>query len=171
MKNILVLNGAARKNGNTTQLLEAFIGGAKSAGHNFETFYMQTMDIHGCTGCEGCKNAPKGCDNPCVQNDDMANIYPAFMKADVIVFASPLYFWGITGPLKTAVDRLYAVVNSLGIEDFRRESVLLMTARSSDYSKAISWYERFESYLGWKNLGEVLGSEKTEEARKLGASI
>ncbi len=93
------------------------------------------------------------------------------MKADVIVFVSPLYFWGITGPLKTAVDRLYAVVNSIGIEGFQRESVLLMTARGSDYSKAISWHERFESYLGWKNLGEVLGSGKTEEARKLGASI
>ena len=171
MKNILVLNGAARKNGNTAQLLEAFIEGAKSTGHHIESFYLQTMDIHGCLGCNGCKNAPEGCDNPCVQKDDMAKIYPAFKNSDVVVFVSPYYFWGITGPLKTAVDRLYASVNSLGHAGFQRESVLLMTAGATDYSKAISWYERFESYLNWKNLGMVLGSGKTEEARNLGISI
>jgi multimeric flavodoxin WrbA len=171
MKNILVLNGAARKNGNTAQLLEAFIEGAKSAGHSVESFYLQSMDIHGCTGCEGCKKMPKGCDNPCVQNDDMANIYPYFIKADVIVFMSPYYFWGITGPLKTATDRLYAVINNLGLKNFKKESVLLMTAGAPDFSKAISWYERFESYLGWKNHGMVLGSGKTEEAKRLGNSI
>ncbi len=171
MKNILVLNGAARKNGNTVKLLEAFVEGAKITGHNIETFYLQSMDIHGCLGCEGCKNAPKGCDNPCVQRDDMAKIYTAFIKADVVVFVSPVYFWSITGPLKTVIDRLYAEYRNLGYEDFQRESVLLMTAGAPDYSKATSWYENFEIYSGWKNLGKVLGSGKIEEARNLGIGI
>ncbi len=171
MKNILVLNGASRKNGNTAKLLEAFIEGARSAGHNVDTFYLQSMDIHGCLGCNSCESAPKGCDNPCVQKDDMAKIYPAFMRADVVVFVSPVYFWNITGPLKTATDRLYAKVRNLGYEDFKRESVLIMTAGGPDYSEAKRWYENFERYSGWKNLGEVLGSGKIEEAKNLGMSI
>lgn len=159
------------KNGKTAQLLDAFIEGAKSTGHNIETFYLQSMNIHGCLGCDGCRNALKGCDNPCVQKDDMTKIYSAFMKADVVVFVSPEYFGSISGPLKTVTDRLYAKSKNLGYEGFQRESVLLMTAGGSDYSLATGWYEIFEKYLGWKNLGEVLGNGKTEEARKLGASI
>lgn len=171
MKNILVLNGAARKNGNTAALLEAFIEGAKSKGHTVETFYLHSMDIHGCLGCDGCKNAPKGCDNPCVQKDDMAKIYSAFSKADVVAFVSPVYFWTLTGPLKTATDRLYAEYNNLGQEGFRKESVLLMTAGAPDYSEATRWYGLFEKYCGWKDLGRVLGSGKTEEAKNLGTSL
>ncbi len=171
MKNIVVLNGAARKNGNTAQLLAAFIDGAQSAGHSIESFHLQSMNIHGCTGCNSCQNAAKNLDNPCVQNDDMANVYPAVNKADLVVFVSPYYFWGITGPLKTTVDRLYALVNQRGAEGFKGECVLLMTAGATDYSKAVDWYGGFESYMGWKNKGMVLGSGKIEEARKLGESI
>ncbi len=171
MKSILVLNGAARKNGNTAQLLDAFIDGAKSKGHQVQSFYLQDMDIHGCLGCLACHCMPKDCDNPCVQQDDMAQIYAAFMKADVVVFVSPVYFFSITGPLKTATDRLYAASNNLGRKEFQRESVLLMTAGAPDYSQATRWYEHFERYVGWKNLGKVLGSGKTEEARNLGSNI
>lgn len=171
MKNILVLNGAVKKNGNTAELLNAFIEGAESVGNNIESFYLQSMNIRGCLGCDGCKNALKDSNNPCVQKDDMTKIYSAFTKADVVVFVSPQYFGTISGPLKTVADRLYAESNILGFEDFKRESVLLMTAGGSDYSLATGWYEIFEKYLGWKDLGQVLGTGKTEKARKLGASI
>ncbi len=171
MKNILVLNGAARKNGNTAQLLDAFIEGVESKGHQVESFYLQDMNIHGCTGCLGCHNLPKVCDNPCVQKDDMVKIYVTFMKADVVVFVSPVYFFSITSPLKTATDRLYAAVNNLGRKEFQRESVLLMTAGAPDYSQPTRWYAYFEKYCGWKDLGIVLGSGKIEEARTLGIGI
>ena len=101
----------------------------------------------------------------------MSEINKAFMSADVVVFASPLYFWTISGPLKTATDRLYAELRCLGYGKFPRKSVLLMTAGGSDYSQAVHWYETFERNLGWTNLGEVLGSGKTTEAKTLGASI
>lgn len=171
MKNILVLNGAARKNGNTVKLLTAFTEGAQSSGHRVESFYLQDMDIRGCLGCLACQRAPKGRDNLCVQEDDMAQIYSAFKKADVVVFVSPMYFFSVTGTLKTATDRLYAASNQLGQQGFQKESVLLMTAGGSDYSQPARWYDYFEKYCGWKNLGKVLGSGKTEEARKLGSSI
>lgn len=133
MKRIMILNGAARKNGNTASLIRAFTKGARETGNVVEEFYLQDMEIHGCAGCEACSRS-NGVGNPCAQNDDMTRIYKAFENADVVVFASPLYFWTITGLLKTASDRLYAKLRSLGYGKFPHESVLLMTAGGSDYS-------------------------------------
>ena len=171
MANILILNGASRKNGNTAQLVKAFSEGASGAGNHVREFYLQDMGIRGCLGCERCSSMKEGIDNPCVQNDDMAEIYKAFMTANVVVFASPLYFWTISGPLKTATDRLYAMLRYLGYHGFPRKSVLLMTAGGNDYSQAVKWYETFERNLGWTSLGEILGSGKAAEARRLGAAI
>ena len=171
MANIMILNGASRKNGSTSRLVKAFTEGAVSAGNQVQEFYLQDMEIHGCLGCEGCSRARKGTENPCVQKDDMAEINKAFTKANVVVFASPVYFWTISGPLKTATDRLYAELRNLGYGGFPRKSVLLMTAGGSDYSQAVRWYETFERNLGWTNQGEVLGSGKEKEAKRLGESL
>lgn len=165
---ILILNGAARKNGNTAKLVEAFADGAKSAGNQVMTFYLDSMDIH---SCKGCLHAGRDSKSPCSQKDDMDKIYAEFEDADVIVFASPLYFWTITGTLKTAADRLYAELECLGYGKFPKKSVLLMTADGGDYSQAVTWYRTFERNLRWENLGEVLGKGKTKEAYQLGASI
>ncbi len=170
MANIMILNGAARKNGHTAALIKAFSDGAKNAGNEVIEFYLQDMNIKGCLGCEHCSAALKG-HQPCIQNDDMAQINETFLSVDIVVFASPVYFWTITGTLKTAADRLYAQLRSLGYDGFPRKSVLIMTAGGSDYSQAVRWYETFERNLGWKNLGEVLGAGKTNDAFKLGASI
>ena len=171
MANIMILNGASRKNGSTSRLIKAFTEGTVSAGNQVQEFYLQDMEIHGCLGCEGCSRAKKGTENPCVQKDDMAEINKAFMKADIVVFASPIYFWTISGPLKTATDRLYAELRNLGYGGFPRKSVLLMTAGGSDYSQAVRWYETFERNLGWTNQGEVLGSGKEKEAKRLGETL
>ena len=171
MAKILILNGAARKNGNTAKLIEAFTDGAKRSNNEVQEFYLQNMNINGCLGCEHCSKTGVGTSNPCIQNDDMAMINEAFATADVVVFASPVYFWTITGTLKTVADRLYAELRSLGYGGFPRKSVLLMTAGGSDYSQAVRWYETFERNLGWKNLGEVLGAGKNRAAFDLGASI
>ncbi len=170
MKRILILNGAARKNGNTAALIAGFTKGAEEDGHTVEAFYLQDLKIRGCQGCEHCSYA-KGSEHPCVQKDDMDSIYMAFRRADVIVFASPVYFWTITGTLKMVADRLYAMLRSLGYGRFQRQSVLLMTAGGSDYSQALRWYRTFETNLGWNNLGEVLGSEKNNEAYRLGKNL
>ncbi|MBD5481423.1 MAG: NAD(P)H-dependent oxidoreductase [Lachnospiraceae bacterium] len=101
----------------------------------------------------------------------MEKIYAEFESADVVVFASPLYFWTITGTLKTADDRLYAEPECLGYSKFPKKSVLLMTADGGDYSQAVTWYRIYERNLSWKNLEEMPGKGKTKEAYQLGASI
>ncbi|MCD8232237.1 MAG: flavodoxin family protein [Clostridiales bacterium] len=167
-KKILVLNGTARKNGSTAKLVRSFTEGAKNVGHSVEEFYLDGMNIH---SCKGCLHAGRDAHSPCSQKDDMDQIYSVFADCDVVVFASPLYFWTITGTLKTAADRLYAELECLGYGKFPRESVLLMTADGADYSQAVTWYRTYERNLGWKNRGEVLGKGKTEAARRLGASL
>ena len=167
-KKVIILNGAARKNGNTAKLAEAFADGARSAGNEVKSFYLDGMNIH---SCKGCLNAGKNSKSPCSQKDDMDKIYAEFEEADVIVFASPLYFWTVTGTLKTAADRLYAELECLGYGGFPKKSVLLMTADGGDYSQAVTWYRTYERNLGWKNLGEVLGKGKVKEAYQLGADL
>ena len=167
-KKIIILNGAARKNGNTAKLVDAFTDGAVSVGNQVKTFYLDGMDIH---SCKGCLCADRDSKSPCSQKDDMDQIYAEFENSDVVVFASPVYFWTITGPLKTAADRLYAELECLGYGGFSKQSVLLMTADGGDYSQAVTWYRTYERNLGWRNLGEVLGKGKTKEAYSLGASV
>ena len=167
-KKIIILNGAARKNGNTAQLVDAFTDGAESAGNQIINFYLDGMEIH---SCKGCLKAGRDSQSPCSQKDDMDQIYAEFEDADVVVFASPLYFWTITGTLKNVADRLYAELECLGYSKFPKKSVLLMTADGGDYSQAVTWYRTYERNLRWENLGEVLGKGKTKEAYQLGASI
>ena len=167
-KKVIILNGAARKNGNTAKLVEAFADGARSAGNQVKTFYLDGMDIH---SCKGCLHAGRDSKSPCSQKDDMDLIYAEFEDTDVVVFASPVYFWTITGSLKTAADRLYAELECLGYGGFPKQSVLLMTADGGDYSQAVTWYRTYERNLGWHSLGEVFGKGESKEAYHLGASI
>ena len=144
-KEIIILNGAARKNGNTAKLVQAFSEGARSAGHSVQEFYLDGMNIH---SCKGCLHAGRDSRSPCSQKDDMDQIYAAFSDCDVVAFASPVYFWTITGPLKTAADRLYASLECMGYGKIVRESVLLMTADGGDYSHVTTWYRTYERNLG-----------------------
>ena len=167
MSEIIILNAAARKNGNTSALVQSFTKGAKASGNNVKEFYLQTMNIRGCIGCMGCaRNA-----DPCTQRDEMSQIYDAFKTADVVVMSSPVYFLGMAGTLKTAVDRLFAVFTKYGAEACQRDCVLLMTSDDPQYEEAVTWYRNFTDSVGWNNLGEVLGSRGTARAEELGASI
>ena len=179
-KKIVILNGSPRKNGNTSALVKAFTEGAESAGNTVTEFLLDRMDIHGCKGCFGGGKDP---DHPCVQRDDMEKIYPVYKEADIVVLASPLYYWTFSGQLKCAFDRLFAVAEC--DPDYRnpkKECVLLMAAEGYGFDESTYWYDRLEKHLGWKSLGKVLcggvmgisdikDNEKLEEARRLGSSI
>ena len=182
MKKIALLNGAARKNGNTAELVRAFTKGAESAGNEVREVYLQDLELHGCMGCNACRNrSPKA--DPCVQHDGMAEVYDAFLWADVIVFASPIYYSGIVGPLKTANDRLYALWSTLGARGTAKDGVLICTGAMRQFDLALDWYAQFPLLCGWRDLGHVLrpgtsyglgrleDPEGTEQARRLGASI
>ena len=165
-KKIVILNGSPRKNGKTASLVKAFVEGAESAGNEVRNFYLHGMNIKGCLACEACsRNGGK-----CVQRDEMDVISEAYEWADVVVFASPMFWGTISGQLKIAIDRLYAVQNKLGY-DVTRETALIMTARGNYYQQALDFYHIFTHALKWPDLGTVLGAGKEEEARQLGASI
>lgn len=126
------------------------------------------MNIKSCIGCDSCLRTHKGCVQ---KEDDMATIYEDMSWADVVVFVSP-QFWGtVSGQLKVVFDRLFAWFNKVGWEKSRKKSIFLMTARGDDYSMALDFYGILERFLGWENLGTVLGAGKEDEAKMIGTSI
>ena len=173
MKKIVILNGAPKKNGNTAALVKAFQEGAESAGNEVTAFYLYDMNIKGCLDCQGCARKEPGHPHPCVQRDDMDLIYDAYDAADIVVFASPVYWFTITGTLKIAVDRLYAIQRNRGFDKVKKDTVFLMTsgAPAEMNPQPIEWYDTFENMMGWKSLGKILGTGREAEARALGASL
>lgn len=164
MANILILNGSPRKNGKTASLVNAFSEGAQDAGNEVKELYLQGLRIGGCLACESCQRSGNGC----VQKDDMREVYEAFAWCDVVVFASPQYWGTITGQLKIVIDRLYAVLFGTPI---RKQFVVIMTARGDMYDMTEEFFSIFTRYLGWKNLGNVFGAGKEEQAKALGTGI
>lgn len=108
-KKILVLTSSARKRGNTDLLSDEFMRGAEAAGHTTEKLHVSFMKINGCLGCLACqKNGGK-----CVQKDDMTEVYEKMKEADVIVFASPVYFYNFNAQMKAVIDRTIALNHTL----------------------------------------------------------
>lgn len=168
MKKILILNGAGKKNGNTAAMVKTFTDAARANGNEITEFFLHDMDIAGCIDCNECRQKDKSDPDPCSQKDDMGKIYPFIRQADVIVFASPVYFWDITGTLKTAVDRMHALVSFFSTPA-HKETVLLMTSGGTKIDHISEWCRGFERWFGWKSIGEVMND--MEKARAIGASI
>ena len=180
-RKIVILNGSPRRNGNTSSLVKSFTEGAESAGHTVTEFFLQDMNIRGCRGCFGGHSSQ---DSPCVQKDDMDKIYPAVKESDVVVLASPLYYWNMSGQLRTAVDRLFAIEEGDGnlLRGHGRSSALLMAAEGSGFEDVLLYYDHLTEHLKWQNLGHVLaggngdigdidGKPEIKEAYELGQSI
>ena len=180
-KQIVILNGSPRRKGNTSALIHAFTEGAEGAGHTVREFYLHGMDIHGCRGCFGGQSA-REC--PCVQRDDMDLIYPVVRESDVIVLASPLYYWNLSGQLRTAMDRLFALEENDGnlLRGKNRACVLLMAAEGYEFEVVKVYYDHLMEHLNWKNLGHVLaggngavgdiaGKPELQQVYELGNSI
>ncbi|MCI8342312.1 MAG: flavodoxin family protein [Firmicutes bacterium] len=183
-KKICILNGSPHTNGNTNELIKSFVKGAESAGHEVTRFDLQKMNINGCLGC--CAGG-KDSECPCVQKDDMSKIYPVYKEADVVVLASPMYYWGISGQLKCAFDRLFAVAEmNSAYQNPKKDCALLMPAEGdteSNFAPVRAFYEGLISNLGWKNVGivyaggnmnagDILNKPKQlKEAEELGKSV
>ena len=101
--NILILSGSPRKGGNTDLLVEAFVKGA-SQKHNVEVVSVHDYKVNPCMGCNACFKSES---NTCVQKDDMALIYEKAAVADMLVIASPVYFYGLSAQLKSIIDRFH----------------------------------------------------------------
>lgn len=180
-KKIVILNGSPRRNGNTSALVQKFTEGAKSSGNTVTEFFLDKMDIHGCKGCFGGHSSQ---DCPCVQKDDMSKIYPVVKECDVIVLATPLYYWNMSGQIRTAIDRLFALEEGDGnlLRGHNRASALLMATEGNGFGDVLTYYDNLMKHLKWKNLGHVLaggngdvgeisGKPELEQAYELGKSI
>ena len=99
-KKILVLSGSPRKGGNSDYLCDRFIAGAQEAGHEAVKIFISGKKVGYCRACYACKNTGK-----CVQKDDMEEILAKMLAADVLVLASPVYFYSIDAQIKTVLDR------------------------------------------------------------------
>ena len=176
---IVVLEGSPNKNGSSNMLANEFIRGAQEAGHTVQVINAAQSDIHPCTGCIHC-----GYEGPCVQKDDMNQIYPAVKECDVVVLSSPLYYWNMSGQLRTAVDRLFALEEGDGnlLRGNGRSSALLMAAEGNGFDDVVLYYDHLMEHLRWKNLGYVLaggngdigdieGKPEIQKAFDLGKSI
>ena len=182
-KNILVLNGSPRPNGNTSALIDAMTDGAQSAGHIIERIDIRLLDIKPCVGCYSCV-VGKG--DPCVQKDDMNKVYTKLNNADIVVFASPLYWWHFTAQMKTVIDRLFAVAASNQMHIPKKEVALMIAAedkKSDNLAHIVPYYQTcLVKNLNWTDRGMVLAGgvnmpgdvEKTpymQQAKELGLSF
>ena len=162
MKKILVVLGGGRPNGNTKQLADAFIKGAAEAGHQTELISLNKLRVNGCTGCNACRYG-----KPCVQKDDFNSLIPKIKEADLIVFASPLYFWTISSKIKAFIERFYCMAEKdehppLGrYEKYPvRDCALLMTSADNffwTFEQAVSYYQfTLVNYIGFHDKGMLL---------------
>lgn len=113
-KKVLILSASPRKNGNSDTLCNELLRGAIEAGHETEKIFLRDKKINICTGCGTCFNAGK----PCPQKDDAPEIIQKMIDADVIVMATPVYFYTMNGSLKTLIDRCCARYTEINHKEF-----------------------------------------------------
>ncbi|MCD7810183.1 MAG: flavodoxin family protein [Erysipelotrichaceae bacterium] len=123
------------------------------AGHQIQRFDLAKMNIQPCQGCIAC-----GYEGPCVLKDDNQMIREALLDADMVVFASPLYYYGMSAQLKTVIDRFCAYNSSLTYKHMK-SALLAVAWNSSDWTfEALHvHYQTLVKYLDFKDCGEVLG--------------
>lgn len=169
--NILVLNGSPRPGGNTSALVKAFKEGAEGSGHTVNVCPVGTMKIGGCKACEYCHTKGEG---KCIQKDDMEKILEASETADMLVLASPVYYWSWSGQLQCAVSRFYPY----GPFPIKKFALILSSASPDVYDAPISQYRSIIDYSDGEDLGifafdgDVKDSEEVlDKVRKFGASL
>ena len=175
--NILILFGSPRKGGNTELLAEAFAKGA-SAQHHVEIVSVRDYKVNPCLGCNACFKA----NGICAQKDDMTIIYEKMSQADMLVIASPVYFYSISAQLKAIIDRCHNPIrDSFHI---KKMALLLVGAASlpelfdailTEYNLCLKFFNIEDAgkvlVRGVKDKGDIKGTRFIEEAYQLGALI
>ena len=180
MKNILVITGSPRKDGNTDLLAKAFIEGAEKSGNKVMLFDAGKAKISGCVACNTCFTKGKACSF----NDDFDKLAPMLENADMVVFCTPLYWFTFSAQLKAAIDRMYSF--QFGKKELKvKEAILMVCAGTDDlneFAGIVSDYNLITHYLGWKNreilkvadvneVGDIKNTDALEKAKKIGESI
>ena len=158
---IAIFNGSPRKE-NTFAMVQAFREGAESAGHEVEEYHVGRMKIAGCLGCEYCHT--KG-DGNCVQKDDLEKIMPAYKEADMIVFASPIYYFTMSAQIEAAIQRVYCIGAP---EKAKKVSLLLSSGSPGVYDAAIAQFKAYCAYADIEFAGVITANgEENQSEEKL----
>ena len=177
-KNILVISTSLRKNSNSDALADAFIAGAEEAGHTVEKISLRGKEIAFCKGCLACQKKGK-----CVINDDAVALTEQLRHAEIIVFATPIYYYEMSGQMKTLLDRANALFGS----DYAFRKIFLLSAAAEEGNhvseKAVSglkgWIDCFEKASfggsvfagGVTDPGEIKNHPALKEAEELGKTL
>lgn len=159
--NILILNGSPRPNGNTAALANTFAEEAKVAGHQVHLVQIGNKDIRGCKNCDACRATLSG---KCVQKDDMQQILPLMGECEVLVIASPIYYYSMTGQTHCALERIYSYERLPKL----KKAALLLTAGGGGFTAAKQTYQdAVIRHMGAKDLGVVtaVGSQSRSSAK------
>jgi multimeric flavodoxin WrbA len=152
-KNVLVLSSSPRKNGNSDLLCDQVIKGAQESGHQAEKISLREKKINYCTGCGTCFNTKK-----CSQKDDMTEVLEKMIAADVIVMATPVYFYTMCGQMKTMIDRTCARYTQISNKEF----YFIVTAADGNRNAMERTIEQFRGFTycldGAKEKGIVYGT-------------
>jgi multimeric flavodoxin WrbA len=141
---ILAFIGSPRKEGNTDILVDRVLSGADTAGHQCEKIYLYDLDLMPCIDCRVCK---KG-DLVCTRDDNMRDIYPKIEAADVIIFGTPLYWYGPSGPMKLLMDRLLPYSETETLKG-KKALLVIPSAEGPDACEAVVKMFRLSfDYLG-----------------------
>ena len=177
-KKVVVLSTSPRKNSNSEALAKAFARGAAEAGNDVEIIRMREKKVEFCRGCFACQKT-----GMCLIKDDMAEIVPKMEQADVLAFATPIYYYAMSGQMKTLLDR----ANPLFVADYRFRDVYFLSsaAEDEDYvperaqSGLEGWIECFEKARlagavfggGVTEVGEIKESPALNEAYEMGKAV
>lgn len=179
MSKVLVITTSLRAKSNSDILAERLIAGAKDAGHEVEHISLKGKEIRFCIGCLACQRTQK-----CVLKDDAVEIAEKVKTADTLVFATPIYYYEMSGQMKTLLDRL----NPLYPSDYRFRKVYMLATATEDKEyvpeKAVSglqgWVDCFEKAElvgslfcgGISDAGEANGKkEEQDEAYRFGKCL
>lgn len=178
-KKVIVISSSFRKNGNSETLAKEFARGAEDAGNMVDTIYLRDISLNYCKGCLSCQKNLK-----CVINDDASKLVYKVKDADVICFATPIYYYAISGQLKTFLDRMNPIY-ALG---HNYKDIYLMTSSSDTNKQAMEtaikdiqgFIDCFDGAelkgivrgTGTDNVGDILKyQDKLDEAYNYGKNI
>ena len=177
-KNVLIISSSPRKGGNSETLAASFAKGAEEAGHKVETVYLREKNYGFCKGCLACLKL-----GHCVIGDDAVEIAARMHDADVLVFATPVYYYSVSGQLKTMLDR----ANPLFGTDYAFTKVYLLATAAEDEQETVAGSEK--AVQGWvdcfprcelagtvfaggvTDVGEIAGHPALEKAHQMGREI
>lgn len=155
--NILVVTGSPRKGGNTEIMADVFAKAAKNAGHQVTLRKLSELTVKPCQACQYCFTH----DGVCVQKDDMNSILKDLELTDLLVLASPIYWFDVSAQIKCFIDRMYAFAK----KGFHIDSIAMLLNSGSDkvYDAAEAQLNDISSYLKWENKGIIKISGMVEK--------